>query len=655
MKRLAVDLVILNERAPSYVQDLQARSRRWCARASRRARTRATSRAATSSSCAPTASRRRSATCSSRRARRAVEPARDARRAGRARAATRALPCSAARRPAPAKSTPAAAVPPPDARVLQRPRRLRGGRPRVRDGPRPGPVDAGAVDQRDRESGVRLPGLRVGLGLHLVGQQPREPAHRLVERSGQRSAGRERSTSGTRRPASCGGRRRCRSARRPRPTSSGTGRATRRFEHASHGIALELLQLVPLDDPVKISRLTLTNASGRPRRLSVTAYVEWVLGASRSASRAVRRHRDRRGRPARCSRATRGGASSARASRSPTSAGRRRRGPPTATEFLGRNGTPDHPAALAATAPLSGRVGRRPRSVRGAAGDARAARAEDAPRSCSSSARRRAPSEAQGADRPLPRRVTSAAVLRDGRASAGTTLLGTVQVRTPDRCHGHPAEPLAALPDAGLSRVGALGVLPGGRRLRVPRPAAGRDGARAWPSRSWRASTCCAPRRGSSSRATSSTGGIRPAAAASARGSPTTCSGCRTSSPATSRSPATARVLDEVVPFLEGPPLAAGQHESYFEPRVSDERGTLFEHCARALDRSLAVGAARPAADGTGDWNDGMNEVGAAGQGRERLARLVPSRGSRPNGRRWPTRARRVRARRAVARVTWRR
>ena len=41
---------------------------------------------------------------------------------------------------------------------------------------------------------------------------------------------------------------------------------------------------MPLDDPIKISRLTIRNTSGRPRRLSVTAYVEWVLGPSRSAS-----------------------------------------------------------------------------------------------------------------------------------------------------------------------------------------------------------------------------------------------------------------------------------------------------------------------------------------------------------------------------------
>src|SRR5690606_23023452 len=57
-----------------------------------------------------------------------------------------------------------------------------------------------------------------------------------------------------------------------------------RFEHEANGIALDLLQFVPLADPVKISRLTLRNNSGRARRLSITAYAEWVLGTSRAAS-----------------------------------------------------------------------------------------------------------------------------------------------------------------------------------------------------------------------------------------------------------------------------------------------------------------------------------------------------------------------------------
>ena len=62
------------------------------------------------------------------------------------------------------------------------------------------------------------------------------------------------------------------------------GRGYSRFEHAAHGIATSLLQYVPIDDPIKISRLELRNTSDRTRHLSVTAYVEWVLGPSRTAS-----------------------------------------------------------------------------------------------------------------------------------------------------------------------------------------------------------------------------------------------------------------------------------------------------------------------------------------------------------------------------------
>jgi cyclic beta-1,2-glucan synthetase len=74
-------------------------------------------------------------------------------------------------------------------------------------------------------------------------------------------------------------------------------------------------------------------------------------------------------------------------------------------------------------------------------------------------------------------------------------------------------------------------------------------------------------------------------------------------------------VLEELVPFLEGDTLAEGQKESYFQPRVSDKRATLFEHCARAIDRSLAVGVHGLPLMGTGDWNDGMNRVGQEGKG----------------------------------------
>jgi cyclic beta-1,2-glucan synthetase len=74
-------------------------------------------------------------------------------------------------------------------------------------------------------------------------------------------------------------------------------------------------------------------------------------------------------------------------------------------------------------------------------------------------------------------------------------------------------------------------------------------------------------------------------------------------------------VLDEPVPFVEAPPLEEGEDESYRQPAVSAETATLFEHCARALDRSLKTGAHGLPLMGSGDWNDGMNRVGNQGRG----------------------------------------
>ena len=69
------------------------------------------------------------------------------------------------------------------------------------------------------------------------------------------------------------------------------------------------------------------------------------------------------------------------------------------------------------------------------------------------------------------------------------------------------------------------------------------------------------------------------------------------------------------MPFLDGPALRPGEHDHYFEPGLADEQASLFEHCARGLDLSLATGAHGLPLMGTGDWNDGMNRVGEAGRG----------------------------------------
>jgi len=74
-------------------------------------------------------------------------------------------------------------------------------------------------------------------------------------------------------------------------------------------------------------------------------------------------------------------------------------------------------------------------------------------------------------------------------------------------------------------------------------------------------------------------------------------------------------VLDEEVAFLEAPLLEPDEHESYTQPQVSKEAGSIFEHCTRAIDRSLKVGVHGLPLMGGGDWNDGMNRVGHLGKG----------------------------------------
>jgi cyclic beta-1,2-glucan synthetase len=74
-------------------------------------------------------------------------------------------------------------------------------------------------------------------------------------------------------------------------------------------------------------------------------------------------------------------------------------------------------------------------------------------------------------------------------------------------------------------------------------------------------------------------------------------------------------VLDEILPYLDGPELPEGESDSFFLPTTSEQSATLFEHCARALQGSLTVGPHGLPLIGSGDWNDGMNGVGPQGRG----------------------------------------
>jgi cyclic beta-1,2-glucan synthetase len=74
-------------------------------------------------------------------------------------------------------------------------------------------------------------------------------------------------------------------------------------------------------------------------------------------------------------------------------------------------------------------------------------------------------------------------------------------------------------------------------------------------------------------------------------------------------------LADEVVPFIDGAQIAEGAEDAYYIPSITDTTATIYEHCARAIDRSMRVGAHGLPLMGSGDWNDGMNRVGIEGRG----------------------------------------
>ena len=385
-----------------------------------------------------------------------------------------------------------------------------------------------------------------------------------------------------------------------------------RFEHRHGDISSGLLQYVPLHDSIKISRLTLVNHSNRARRLSLTAYAEWVLGASRQAtSRYLITHMDEKTgalfvrNPWNMDFGERTAFMDLRGRQSSWTADRR--------EFLGDNGKLDMPDAL--------RVGAEPLSSRcGAALDPCAAlRCEIDIRpgesvelvmflgQCESAAESSALVQRY-------RDLDLDQVLADVKLH-WQAVLGTIQVKTPDRAmdimlNGWLLYQTIACRiwarSAFYQSSGAYGFrdqLQDSMALTFTMPEVTRSqllraASRQFPEgdvQHW-----WVPSSGRGVRTQISDDRVWLAYAAAhyvAR--------CGDSD-----------VLGEQVAFLDGPKLDAGKHDAFFQPSVANESATLYEHCARGLDQCIELsGEHGLPLIGTGDWNDGMSRVGAQGRG----------------------------------------
>lgn len=76
-------------------------------------------------------------------------------------------------------------------------------------------------------------------------------------------------------------------------------------------------------------------------------------------------------------------------------------------------------------------------------------------------------------------------------------------------------------------------------------------------------------------------------------------------------------LLEQKTPYLMAPRLGPEEHDRYFAPELRKESESVYRHGVRALECALGrgVGEHGLCKMGSGDWNDGMDQVGAAGRG----------------------------------------
>jgi cyclic beta-1,2-glucan synthetase len=382
------------------------------------------------------------------------------------------------------------------------------------------------------------------------------------------------------------------------------------FEHVCQGIAHELTWFLALEDPVRVARLRVTNLGDETRRLTLTHFVEWVLGDSRS--RANQRvvtdcdeenglllahnwyNEDFPGRVAflACDRPL----SSYTASR---------------TEFLGRNGTPADPAAMhrkdlgRETGRFRDNCGAVMTSLELGPGETTEVRfllgqcdtldeVKDVVR---------AHREPEAADRELAR-------VREQWAS----ILGAITVHTPDPAldamvNGRALYQTLACRVWGRTALyqssGALGFrdqLQDVMALGFARP----DIARAHIVEA--------------SRHQFEAGDVlhwwQPY---SGRGVRTRFTDDRDWLPFVVADylavTGDVSVLDESTPYIGGPEVDPEREDLYLVPHVTTHQATVYEHCVAALEASAQTGSHGLPLMGGGDWNDGMNRVGAGGKG----------------------------------------
>jgi cyclic beta-1,2-glucan synthetase len=382
------------------------------------------------------------------------------------------------------------------------------------------------------------------------------------------------------------------------------------FEHSERGISSEAWMYVAIDGPVKFTVLKVCNRSGRPRRLSATGYVEWVLGDVRpkSVMHIVTGVDHQTG---------------ALLARNPYNAefGDRvaffnvdhatRTVSGDRAEFLGRNGALGHPAAMGRSR-LSGRTGAGldPCGAIQVAFDLADGEEREIVFTLGSG---------QNGDdaAALARRCRDSVAAREaleGVWNYWNHTLGAVRVETPEPSVNLLANGWLLYQTLACRFWGRSGYYQSG----------GAFGFRDQLQDSM-ALVYAEPRLVREHLLTSAgrqfpEGDVQhwwhPPAG---RGVRSLCSDDLLWLPfATCRyveSTGDTGVLDESIPFIKGRPVSPEEDSYYDLPGWSGETASLYDHCVRAIQKGLRFGEHGLPLVGSGDWNDGMNMVGPKGRG----------------------------------------